>query len=140
MQYWELIDSLKDCALAEPNVNDFIAPDIYVLNSKPDIDYNVVAVTPNNFSIDEDTITYSLNLYYITRWDESDVNQIEGQSVGITVLLNIINRFNTFYPEAQIEYPLNATPFYEKFKDQTCGVFIRTDITIDNDLGVCNGE
>lgn len=140
MQYWELIDSFKKCALAEPNINEFIAPDIYVLNSKPDIDYNVVAITPNNFTIDDDTITYSINLYYITRWDESDINQIEGQSVGTLVLMNIINRFNEFYPNAQIEYPCLVTPFYEKFKDQTCGVFIRLNITLDNDLGVCNGE
>lgn len=140
MQYWELIDNFKKCALAEPNVNEFISPDIYVLNSKPDIDYNVVAITPNTFSVDSDTITYSINLYYITRWDESDINQIEGQSVGSIVLLNIINRFNTFFPEAEIEYPLIVTPFYEKFKDQTCGVYIRLSITLDNDLGVCDGE
>lgn len=140
MQYWELIDSFKKCALAEPNVNEFIAPDIYVLNSKPDIDYNVVAITPNNFSIYEDIIRYSINLYYITRWDESDINQIEGQSVGTLVLMNIINRFNELYPSVEISYPYTVTPFYEKFKDQTCGVFIRLEVSMDNDLGVCNGE
>ena len=70
MQYWELIDSFKKCALAEPNINEFIAPDIYVLNSKPDIDYNVVAITPNNFSVYEDVIQifYQFILYNKMGW------------------------------------------------------------------------
>lgn len=140
MQYWEIIDNLKTCALMEPNINDFIAPDIYTLNSKPDINYNVVAVTPNTINMDEDTVNYSLYLYFVTRWDETDVNQIEGQSIGITVLTNIINRFNALYPDVQITYPFVFTPFYERFKDQTCGVYVMVNFTVDNDLGVCNGE
>ena len=122
MTYYEIISNLKACALEEPNINFVGSKDIYELNSLPTIEYNVFYITPNTFSVDEDTITYSLNLYFVSRWDETDNNQLEEQSAGMLALQNIINRFNNLYPEVEIAYPLIYTPFYQKFKDITCGV------------------
>lgn len=137
MTYYEIISNLKACALEEPNINFVGSKDIYELNSLPTIEYNVFYITPNTFSVDEDTITYSLNLYFISRWDETDNNQLEEQSAGMLALQNIINRFNNLYPEVEIAYPLIYTPFYQKFKDITCGVFVRADFQVDNTLGTC---
>lgn len=137
MTYYEIISNLKACALEEPNINFVGSKDIYELNSLPTIEYNVFYITPNTFSVDEDTITYSLNLYFIARWDETDNNQLEEQSAGMLALQNIINRFNNLYPEVEIAYPLIYTPFYQKFKDITCGVFVRADFQVDNTLGLC---
>ena len=95
-------------------------------------------ITPNTFSVDEDTITYSLNLYFVSRWDETDNNQLEEQSAGMLALQNIINRFNNLYPEVEIAYPLIYTPFYQKFKDICTGVFVRVDLAVDNTLGTCS--
>lgn len=138
MTYFEIISNLKACALEEPNINFVGSKDIYELNSLPTIEYNVFYITPNTFSVDEDTITYSLNLYFIARWDETDNNQLEEQSAGMLALQNIINRFNNLYPEVEIAYPLIYTPFYQKFKDITCGVFVRADFQVDNTLGTCS--
>lgn len=137
MTYFEIISNLKACALEEPNINFVGSKDIYELNSLPTIEYNVFYITPNTFSVDEDTITYSLNLYFVSRWDETDNNQLEEQSAGMLALQNIINRFNNLYPEVEIAYPLIYTPFYQKFKDITCGVFVRADFQVDNTLGLC---
>ena len=137
MTYYEIISNLKACALEEPNINFVGSKDIYELNSLPTIEYNVFYITPNTFSVDEDTITYSLNLYFVSRWDETDNNQLEEQSAGMLALQNIINRFNNLYPEVEIAYPLIYTPFYQKFKDITCGVFVRADFQVDNTLGSC---
>mgnify|MGYP000798994170 FL=1 len=138
MTYYEIISNLKACALEEPNINFVGSKDIYELNSLPTIEYNVFYITPNTFSVDEDTITYSLNLYFVSRWDETDNNQLEEQSAGMLALQNIINRFNNLYPEVEIAYPLIYTPFYQKFKDITCGVFVRADFQVDNTLGTCS--
>lgn len=138
MTYYEIINNLKACALEEPNINFVGSKDIYELNSLPTIEYNVFYITPNTFSVDEDTITYSLNLYFVSRWDETDNNQLEEQSAGMLALQNIINRFNNLYPEVEIAYPLIYTPFYQKFKDITCGVFVRADFQVDNTLGTCS--
>ena len=140
MTYYEIISNLKACALEEPNINFVGSKDIYELNSLPTIEYNVFYITPNTFSVDEDTITYSLNLYFIARWDETDNNQLEEQSAGMLALQNIINRFNNLYPEVEIAYPLIYTPFYQKFKDITCGVFVRADFQVDNTLGTCTDD
>lgn len=140
MTYYEIISNLKACALEEPNINFVGSKDIYELNSLPTIEYNVFYITPNTFSVDEDTITYSLNLYFVSRWDETDNNQLEEQSAGMLALQNIINRFNNLYPEVEIAYPLIYTPFYQKFKDITCGVFVRADFQIDNTLGTCTDD
>lgn len=140
MTYYEIINNLKACALEEPNINFVGSKDIYELNSLPTIEYNVFYITPNTFSVDEDTITYSLNLYFVSRWDETDNNQLEEQSAGMLALQNIINRFNNQYPEVEIAYPLIYTPFYQKFKDITCGVFVRADFQVDNTLGTCTDD
>lgn len=140
MTYYEIISNLKACALEEPNINFVGSKDIYELNSIPTIEYNVFYITPNTFNMDEDTITYSLNLYFVSRWDETDNNQLEEQSAGMLALQNIINRFNNLYPEVEIAYPLIYTPFYQKFKDITCGVFVRADFQVDNTLGTCTDD
>lgn len=67
MTYFELITALKECALAEPNINFAGSKDIYELNALPDIDYDVFYITPNQHTLTENTIIYSLNLYYISR-------------------------------------------------------------------------
>lgn len=135
--YLELINSLKLSFLKEPNINWVGSKDIYELNSLPNIEYNVGYITPNTFHLSADTITYSLNLYYITRWDETENNQLEEQSAGLLALTNIINRFSNCHPEVEISYPLTFTPFYQKFKDICTGIFVRVDFTVSNILGVC---
>lgn len=67
MLYFELISELKKAFLDEPNINYVGFGDIYKLNSLPDLKYNVGYITPNTFNSSEDTITYSLNLYFVSR-------------------------------------------------------------------------
>lgn len=139
MLYNSLIKGLIKCAAKEPNINFVGCNDIYKLNSIPDLEYSCFWVTPNTFTMEEDTITYSINLYYIDRWDESEENQLSIQSTGILALTNIINRFQAF-TQAEVVYPITFTPFYQQFKDITAGVYARIDIIVDNDIGQCTNE
>lgn len=138
MTYFQLISELKKCALEEPNVEYAGSKDIFELNSLPDIEYSVFYITPNAFTIDEDTIRYSLNLYYVDRWDETDNNQLQIQSAGIVALNDIVNRFNNRFPDTSIGYPLNCQPFYQRFKDMCSGVFVTVTFELDNILGTCD--
>ena len=138
MTYFQLISELKKCALEEPNVGYAGSKDIFELNSLPDIEYSVFYITPNAFTIDEDTIRYSLNLYYVDRWDETDNNQLQIQSAGIVALNNIVNRFNNRFPDTSIGYPLNCQPLYQRFKDMCSGVFVTVTFELDNILGTCD--
>lgn len=67
LTYWDVVEELKKSALEEPNINFAGSKDIYNLNSIPDIDYDVFYITPNQHTWNEDTVRYSLNLYYISR-------------------------------------------------------------------------
>lgn len=138
MTYQELNFALLDAAKAEPNIGFVGCKDIYELNQKSNLDYSVFYITPNTFTIQEDVTIYSLNLYYIDRWDETDFNQLNIQSTGLVVLQNIINRFAN-NNDVEVRFPMTAQPFYQKFKDQTAGVFIRVDFIVDN-IGLCDYE
>ena len=139
LTYWDLIEELKKSALEEPNINFAGNKDIFNLNSIPDIEYDVFYITPNEHRWDEDTIRYSLNLYYISRWDESDNNQIIIHSRGITKLQNIVNRFSDRFPEVEINYPGVFHLFYQKFKDMTAGCYLTIEFTLPSVL-VCDYE
>ena len=130
MTYYELISELKQCALDEPNIRFVGAKDIYELNSLPNIDYDVFYITPNQHILTEDTIIYSLNLYFISRWDESEENQIDIHSRGIFKLSNILNRFNDRFPDVAIRYNGTYQLFYQKFKDVCAGVFLTIQIEL----------
>jgi hypothetical protein len=139
MTYYELLSNLKKIALRQANVNFAGSKDLYELNSLPDIDYNVFYITPNEFRLNEDTIEYSLNLFFISRWDETQENQNMIHSEGITVLNNIINTFDKEYPEAALLRPGLFRVFYQRFKDVCAGVYLT--ITFELPLnGLCVEE
>lgn len=104
----------------------------------PDIKYNVFYITPNSFNLQPDTIEYSLNLYFISRWDETDNNQLTIQSEGIEVLSNIVNAFNE-ENDVYIEYPGVFTPFYQSFKDVCSGIYLTIRVTVPSN-GLCEIE
>ena len=137
MTYFQLITELNNCALEDHNIRFAGRKDIYELNSLPDIDYTVFYITPNQFIMDEDTIRYSLNLYYIDRWDETDNNQLQIHSAVLVALNNIINRFNNKFPDSTITYPLNCQLFYQRFKDVCSGVYVTVTFELDNIVGLC---
>lgn len=130
MTYYDLIENLKECALEEPNMHFAGSKDVFELNSLPDIEYDVFYITPNAHRLNENTIHYSLNLYYISRWDETDNNQLLIHSAGITKLQNIINRFNDRFPEVGLSYPGTFTTFYQKFKDMCAGVYLTLEFVL----------
>lgn len=134
MRYKEVISGLIKSAKAEPNIRFTGYKNIYELNSIPTLDYDVFYITPNVFTGDEDTITYSLNIYYISRWDETENNQIQIQSSGITILQRILNRFVN-NEDVTIEGNIVFHPFYQQFKDMTAGVFATVNLVTDNLVG-----
>lgn len=132
--YYQLIDALKKEASKEPNCNLQLYPDIYELNSRPDINYWVFAITPNIITADENTITANLNIFYVDRLDDTNNNHLSIQSSGIQALRNIIFRFNHNNPELDIEFPNQYNCFYQKFADSCSGVYMNVSITFPSNV------
>lgn len=129
MTLYRLFKELEDCALQEPNVRTIIENDIYRINSLPDIDYRIFAITQNQHRSNEQFITYSLNLFLVDRWDETLDNQLNVQSDGIIALKEILNRFVATHPDIWIGN-ISYQPFYQRFKDITAGIYATVEFNI----------
>ena len=139
MTLFEIINKLKDIAISKPNINFVGDGDVYVLNSLPNIDYSVFFITQNDHSIYSDTITYSLNLFYIDRISDSEDNTLNIQSDGMLQLTNVINTL-VFSEDVDVDGEITFTPFIQRFADQCAGVYCTVRFIVDNNLGTCNYE
>ena len=139
MTLFEIINKLKDIAISKPNINFVGDGDVYTLNSLPNIDYSVFFITQNDHSIYQDTITYSLNLFYIDRISDSEDNVLNIQSDGMLQLTNIINTL-VFSEDVDVEGEITFTPFIQRFADQCSGVYCTVRFIVDNNLGSCSYE
>lgn len=133
----QAIKELLNIGSRQKNINYTGEGDIYTLNSLPDINYGVFFITQNQHKQNEDTITYSLNLYYIDRLLNDEKNTLSIQSTGIVLLGNIINTFNASYSEVDIEYDITYQPFTHRFADACAGVYAVVNLTVDNNIGLC---
>lgn len=134
----QAINELLKIGGRQKNINYTGEGDIYTLNTNNSIDYGVFFITQNQHTQDENTITYSLNLYYIDRLLENEKNTLSIQSTGIILLGNIINTFNESVDECEIEYDITYQPFTHRFADACAGVYAVVNLTVDNNIGVCS--
>ena len=139
MTLFEIINKLKSIAINKPNINFVGDGDVYTLNSLPNIDYSVFFITQNDHSIYQDTITYSLNLFYIDRISDSEDNVLNIQSDGMLQLTNVINTL-VFSEDVDVEGEISFTPFIQRFADQCAGVYCTVRFICDNNLGSCSYE
>ena len=139
MTLFEIINKLKSIAINKPNINWVGDGDVYTLNSLPNIDYSVFFITQNEHSIYQDTLTYSLNLFYIDRISDSEDNTLNIQSDGMLQLTNIINTL-VFSEDVDVDGEISFTPFIQRFADNCSGVYCNVRFTVENNLGVCNYE
>ena len=137
MTLFEIINKLKSIAINKPNINYVGDGDVYTLNSLPNIDYSVFFITQNDHSIYQDTITYSLNLFYIDRISDSEDNTLNIQSDGMLQLTNIINTL-VLSEDVDVDGEITFVPFIQRFADQCAGVYCTVRFVVDNNLGPCS--
>lgn len=132
MTLQELIKTLQQIALTQPNVRTATDGDIYeVMNGNPSVRYGVFHITQNTHQSYEDRDVYGLNLFYVDRNEEDNTNTLQIQSIGKSVIDNIVR---TFVEEFDGEYPtINYTPFTQRFKDDTAGVFAGISMEVYKD-------
>lgn len=137
MTLYELINALLATAKKVPNINYVGTGDIYELNNKPNIDYGVFYITQTNHTQGENTIDYTLTLFYVDRVMNDGSNKLAIQSNGITTIGNIINLFLNTYDDVTVNYDIQYTTFLHRFADECSGVFANVTFTTDNNIGIC---
>ena len=118
----DFVKMLKGVASTQPNINQIIDNDIYLLNTLKDVEYSVFGWQQRQHQEEMDYWIYSFQLFYIDRLTQDGSNELECQSTGMEVLSNIIG---TIVGLGDIE--INGIPLYQpftqKFKDETAGCY-----------------
>lgn len=137
MRYIDLVNTIKDVSLKHYLVNEFAEGDVYEwLNSKQH-KYPCVVLTTNNISTGEDINTLNANLFYVDRLTDNDDNKLKIQSLGVTVLQQILNKLDVpIFSWDNTTY----TPFTEKFADLCAGVYVTFTVEYEAEPLCDNGE
>lgn len=134
MTLFQIIQILKEIALAQPNIKSATDGSIYdVMNTNPSVKYDVVHFSQTTHQSDEETDFYGLNIFYVSRLEDSlEDNRLQIQSIGKEVLDNIIR---TFCENWNIDFPvITYTPFTQKFNDLCAGCYCNLRLEIPKEI------
>lgn len=104
------------------------------LNANPDLKYDVFYITQNQHQSEGEFDRYNLNLFYISRQDDTEGgNALQIQSIGKEVLDNIIRTFCDLY-DADTYGSVMYQPFVQRFSDLCAGVYatIILEVPVDS--------
>lgn len=130
MTLTETIRLIEVTAAGQPPIKSIIRNDIFRLNSLPDAKYGVFGWTQGTHSTNADSsfYTYRFTFFYIDRLTENKSNELEVQSVGISVLDNILRLLeeNNAIPVGDWQF----ITFNQRFLDETAGVYCTVGIEV----------
>ena len=130
MTLTETIRLIEEVAAGQPPIKSIIRNDIFRLNSLPDAKYGVFGWTQGQHTANADSsfYTYRFTFFYIDRLTENKSNELEIQSVGISVLDNILRLLdeNNAVPVGDWQF----TTFNQRFLDETAGVYVTVGIQV----------
>ena len=125
---------METIALNQHNVRYANYGDLYRdLNSDPNIKYDVFYITPNQYTLEGDFNRFSFNLFYISRLENVDGdNMLQVQSIGKEVLDNIVRVFcETF--DAETYGSIYYQPFTQRFADECAGIYMTVTLVVPVD-------
>jgi hypothetical protein len=127
---------IERIALMQPSVKMVVPNDIFRLNATPSAEYAVFGWTQGQHTIgaDDSYATYAFTFFYVDRLTEDKGNELEIQSVGITVLDNIIR--TVVQAGVQVAGDYTFTSFNQRFVDECAGVYCAIALRVPLD-SVC---
>ena len=127
MTYLQIINILKDTALAQPNVNSVVRE--FLDLNREDAKYSAVVIQDRDGSRDrneeQDYVTYTWHLGYVDRLTYDESNRDDIISTGINIINNIVNTIrNTWFPELEVSIVDRINTFDQRFTAQCAGVYV----------------
>lgn len=116
----ELYTAIEDIALQVPCIKTTIENDVLRLNTMPEVQYGVFAITPEQHTSSGGWINFTLNLFYIDRLVNSEDNEVEIQSHAIEVLRAIVLKVEE---SLAIGENVRYTAFTRRFQDLCAGAW-----------------
>lgn len=135
----QVIRAVEAIAKAQPGVAMVVPNDVFRLNAIPDAKYGVFAWTQGEHREDLDAglLTVALTLFYVDRLTDDKRNELEVQSVGVSLLGNILRTAQEagIYVAGTVRY----NTFNQRFLDECAGVYCSVDLQVPLDW-ICPDE
>lgn len=127
MTYLQILNLIKDTALAQPNVNSVVRE--FLDLNREDAKYSAVVIQDRDGSrdriIEQDYVTYTWHLGYVDRLTYDESNRDDIISTGINIINNIVNTIrNTWFPELEVSIVDRINTFDQRFTAQCAGVYV----------------
>lgn len=127
MTYLQILNTIKDTALAQPNVNSVVRE--FLDLNREDAKYSAVVIQDRDGSrdriVEQDYITYTWHLGYVDRLTFDESNRDDIISTGINIINNIVNTIrNTWFPELEVSVVDRINTFDQRFTAQCAGVYV----------------
>ena len=133
MTFLQIVNSIKDTAYAQPNVNTVVRE--FLDLNREDVVYSAVVIQDRDGERDifnnQDYITYTFHLGYVDRLRDDQANRDDIFSTGIEVLNNIVNQLrDSFFPYMEVSVVDRFNTFNQRFIADCAGVYIVLAINI----------
>lgn len=135
MNYYEIIDLIKNISLQHPFVNSFFNDRYALIGNEDDIDYGVISLLNETHQIGEQISIYRFKIIYADRLTD-DNNKVQIQSVGIDTITEIWNALKNVN-FIDITDNLNFNIFENQFADNCAGCITDLNITVKSKIGSC---
>ena len=127
MTYLQILNLIKDTALAQPNVNSVVRE--FLDLNREDAKYSAIVIQDRDGNRDrteeQDYITYTWHLGYVDRLTYDESNRDDIISTGINIITNIVNTIrNTWFPELEVSIVDRINTFNQRFTAQCAGVYV----------------
>ena len=127
MTYLQILNTIKDIALAQPNVNSVVRE--FLDLNREDAKYSAVVIQDRDGNrdriVEQDYITYTWHLGYVDRLTFDESNRDDIISTGINIINNIVNTIrNTWFPELEVSIVDRINTFDQRFTAQCAGVYV----------------
>ena len=126
LTYLQILNTIKDTALAQPNVNSVVRE--FLDLNREDAKYSAVVIQDRDGSRDrieeQDYVTYTWHIGYVDRLTYDESNRDDIISTGINIINNIVNTIrNTWFPELEVSLSDRINTFDQRFTAQCAGVY-----------------
>ena len=150
MNYFDIIDKLKQHFESDAIINTVTQGDIFEIDLNKSTIFPLVHIIVNNASFEENVIRYNISILAMDITDiskDANTNNFDGNDNELYVLntmLAVLNRCyellrrGTLYTDAfQVDGSPSAEFFTERFENKLAGATLSVDILVSNSMTIC---
>ena len=127
MTFLQIVNLIKDTALAQPNVNTFVRQ--FIDLNRENTKYSAVVLQDRDGLRDriseQDWNTYTFHLGYVDRLTYDEANRDDIFSTGINIINNIVASIrNVWFPDVEVSIIDRFNTFDQRFTASCAGVYV----------------